>query len=178
MSTIFKFRRGTTTQVAAFTGAVGEVVIDTTKNTLVVQDGSTAGGFIIAKVSDITAALVTVASNLSTAIANFISRDSATGSAAMPSGTTAQRSVTGLVAGWFRFNTDLGKFEGYNGNAWGSVGGGATGGGSDTVFQENSRVVTTNYTLSSGKSAVVVGPLTVNTGITVTVPAGQRLVIL
>lgn len=171
MSTIFKLRRGTTSQHSTFTGAAGEATIDTTKNTVVVHDGATAGGFALAKFTDIATAITT-------AIANLISRDSATGAAAMPAGTTAQRSVTGLVAGWFRFNTDLGKFEGYNGSTWGSVGGGATGGGSDTVFQENSRVVTTSYTLSSGKSAVVVGPLTVNAGVAVTVPAGQRLVVL
>lgn len=167
MSTIFKLRRGTTTQHSTFTGAAGEATIDTTKNTIVVHDGATAGGFSLAKFSDIAAAVV-----------NFISRDSATGAAAIPAGTTAQRSVAGLVAGWFRFNTTTNAFEGYNGTAWGSIGGGATGAGGDTVFQENSRVVTTNYTLSSGKSAVVVGPLTVNSGVAVTVPSGQRLVVL
>ena len=37
-------RRGTTTQHASFTGADGEVTVDTTKKTLVVHDGATAGG--------------------------------------------------------------------------------------------------------------------------------------
>ena len=49
MSKQVQFRRGTTTQVNAFTGAEGEVVVDTTKDTLVVQDGTTAGGFPLAK---------------------------------------------------------------------------------------------------------------------------------
>lgn len=48
MSIPFKWRRGTAAQVAAFTGAAGEVVIDTTNNTLVVQDGVTVGGFPVA----------------------------------------------------------------------------------------------------------------------------------
>jgi len=39
-------------------------------------------------------------------------------------------------------------------------------------------VVTTNYTLSTNKSAMCVGPLTINTGVTVTIPSGERLVIL
>lgn len=39
-----KLRRGTTAQHAAFTGAVGEVTVDTDKNTLVVHDGVTPGG--------------------------------------------------------------------------------------------------------------------------------------
>ena len=55
---------------------------------------------------------------------------------------------------------------------------GATGAGGDEVFVENERVVTTNYTLSSNKSAMCVGPLTINTGVTVTIPSGERLVIL
>ena len=44
MAKLLKLRRGTTTQHASFTGAEGEVTIDTTKDTAVVHDGSTAGG--------------------------------------------------------------------------------------------------------------------------------------
>lgn len=60
----------------------------------------------------------------------------------------------------------------------GSAASGAVGGGSDKVFYENSPTVTTNYTLTTGKNAVMVGPLAVNTGVTLTVPTGQRLVVL
>ena len=56
--------------------------------------------------------------------------------------------------------------------------GSARGGNSDQVFFENSTTVTANYTITSGKNAVVVGPLTVNSGVTLTVPSGQRLVVL
>ena len=45
MSTRVQFRRGNTAQTAAFTGAVGEVTVNTDNNTLVVQDGVTAGGW-------------------------------------------------------------------------------------------------------------------------------------
>lgn len=45
MPTILQLRRGTTTEHSSFTGAVGEVTINTTKDTAVVHDGSTAGGF-------------------------------------------------------------------------------------------------------------------------------------
>ena len=55
---------------------------------------------------------------------------------------------------------------------------GATGAGGDQVFVENERVVTTSYTLSTNKSAMCVGPLTLNSGVTVTIPSGERLVIL
>jgi hypothetical protein len=45
MATTLKLRRGTTTQHATFTGALGEVTVDTDKDVIVVHDGSTAGGF-------------------------------------------------------------------------------------------------------------------------------------
>ena len=43
-----QFRRGTTTEHNSFTGLLGEVTVDTTKKSLVVHDGSTAGGFALA----------------------------------------------------------------------------------------------------------------------------------
>ena len=44
MAKLLKLRRGTTTQHASFTGAEGEVTVDTSKDTAVVHDGSQAGG--------------------------------------------------------------------------------------------------------------------------------------
>jgi hypothetical protein len=44
-----QFRRGTTAQHATFTGALAEVTVDTDKKTLIVHDGTTAGGSVIAK---------------------------------------------------------------------------------------------------------------------------------
>ena len=45
MATAVQLRRGTTTQNNAFTGALGEVSVDTTLDTIRVHDGSTAGWF-------------------------------------------------------------------------------------------------------------------------------------
>ena len=45
MSTQVQFRRGTTGETSTFTGAVGEVTVNTSINTCVVHDGSTVGGF-------------------------------------------------------------------------------------------------------------------------------------
>jgi hypothetical protein len=100
-----------------------------------------------------------------------------TGFMLIPKGTTAQRPVT-PVDGEMRYNTDTDQFEGYQGGAWGQLGGGATGGGGDEVFVENARVVTVNYTLSTGKSAESVGPISVASGITVTIPSGERWIVL
>ena len=44
-----QFRRGTTAQHSSFTGLLGEVTVDTDKNTLVVHDGSTTGGYPLAR---------------------------------------------------------------------------------------------------------------------------------
>jgi hypothetical protein len=100
-----------------------------------------------------------------------------TGFMLIPKGTTAERPVS-PVNGEIRYNTTTSQFEGYQGGAWGQLGGGATGGGGDEVFVENGVTVTTNYTLSTGKNASSVGPITINAGITVTVPSGQRWVVL
>jgi hypothetical protein len=100
-----------------------------------------------------------------------------TGFMLIPKGTTAQRPVS-PVNGEIRYNTDTAQFEGYQGGAWGQLGGGATGGGPDEVFVENGVTVTTNYTLSTGKNAESVGPITINAGITVSIPSTQRWVIL
>jgi len=51
MATQVQFRRGTSTENNSFTGALGEVTVDTTNDTLRVHDGSTAGGFQSAKLT-------------------------------------------------------------------------------------------------------------------------------
>ena len=95
----------------------------------------------------------------------------------LPDGTTAQRPGS-PVNGMVRYNTTLSTFEGYKAGAWGAIGGGATGGGSDDVFYENGQTVTSNYTLTTSKNAMTAGPVTINSGITVTVPSGSSWVIV
>jgi hypothetical protein len=89
----------------------------------------------------------------------------------LPVGTTANRPAgsTGLI----RFNTDLVQFEGYNGTSWTSVGGGAKGGGADQAFFENDIRHHDNYTITTNKNAMTAGPITINTGVTVTIPTGS-----
>ena len=53
MAIQIQLRQGTTTEHNTFTGAVGEVTVDTTKDTLVVHDGVTVGGTVLAKVSEV-----------------------------------------------------------------------------------------------------------------------------
>lgn len=94
----------------------------------------------------------------------------------VPVGTTAQR-PTG-AAGYLRFNSTILQYEGYNGTAWSPVGGGATGGGGDQVFVQNGQTVTADYTITTAFNAMSTGPISVNSGITVTIPSGSNWVVL
>lgn len=74
-----------------------------------------------------------------------------TGAVEMPTGTDAQRPTA--VTGMFRFNTTNTSFEGYDGAAWGAIGGGATnfvdsysGDGSTTIFTLSNSVASENDT--------------------------------
>ena len=63
--------------------------------------------------------------------------------------------------------------------AWAEVPAGApTGGGTEKVFYENENSVDTDYTLTTNYNAVSAGPVTVASGVTVTIPAGQAWVIV
>ena len=65
MAIEIKFRRGTATQHNSFTGANGEITVDTTNKTLRVHDGVTTGGTRLAKFSEIaTANLLSVTTNI------------------------------------------------------------------------------------------------------------------
>jgi len=81
-----------------------------------------------------------------------------TGSLKVPTGTSVQRSGTGI-----RYNTTFGQYEGYdiNTSQWSAIGGGATGSAGNQVFYENDQVITANYTLPADKNAMTTGPITV-----------------
>jgi hypothetical protein len=116
------------------------------------------------------------ATNVQAAIAELdtekVPRTSTTGSAVLPSGTELQRDGS-PSAGYIRFNSDASSFEGYNGTAWGAIGGGATGGGTDAWALEHDNTITTDYTIGTGKNVINAGPMTINSGVTVTVPTGS-----
>jgi hypothetical protein len=81
-----------------------------------------------------------------------------TGSLVVPTGTSVQRSGTGI-----RYNTTFGQYEGYdiNTSQWSSIGGGATGSAGNQVFYENDQVITANYTIPADKNASTTGPITI-----------------
>ena len=61
-------------------------------------------------------------------------------------------------------------------------GGGAVGGGSDKLFMENGTTMTTNYTIGTEfgatANAVSAGPITINSGVILTIPAGSTYTVV
>ena len=102
-----------------------------------------------------------------------VAKTSATGSAVIPTGTTGQQDGS-PAAGYLRFNTTDTSFEGYDGSAWGSIGGGAT---SDAIY-ENSATITEDITIATGRNGMSTGPISVAGGVTVTVSSGARYVVI
>jgi hypothetical protein len=61
--------------------------------------------------------------------------------------------------------------------SWGKAGG-AAGGGTDSVFYENDQTVNNDYTIGTNKNAMSAGPITIDSGATVTIPSGSTWVIV
>jgi hypothetical protein len=79
-----------------------------------------------------------------------VDKDSDTGAALLPMGTTAQRPAAGR--GKIRFNTDLARFECHNGTTWGSLS------VNDAVFYTNDQVITESNAVAAGQNAMSIGP--------------------
>ena len=91
----------------------------------------------------------------------------------LTSGTVADARISTLTASKL-----TGALPAIDGSNLTGISAGATGGGSDEVFYENDQTVTTNYTITNGKNAIAAGPITVNSGVTVTVGSGETLTIV
>ena len=97
----------------------------------------------------------------------------ATGSAVLPAGTTAQRDGT-PAAGYLRWNTTDTSAEVYDGTAWAAVGGGNT---TDQGLHEHANTISANYVMTAGNNALTAGPITINTGVSVSIPTGSTWVV-
>jgi len=114
-----------------------------------------------------------VTSSIQTQLDAKVAKTSSTGSAVLPSGTTAERDGS-PSAGYLRWNSDDTSAEVYDGSAWAAVGGGnSTGEG----LYEHAHTITANYSITSGNNALSAGPVTINSGVSVTVPTGSTWVI-
>ena len=72
------------------------------------------------------------------------------------------------------------KVLGYtsNGMEWTVAAAGATGAGGDKIFWENGQTVTTDYTITNNYNAGTWGPVTINSGVTVTIGDGEYWTIM
>jgi hypothetical protein len=69
----------------------------------------------------------------------------------------------------YNFSTAMSVFD-----SLGIVGGAVASG----AIYENSQSITANYTMTAGKNGSSVGPITVDGGVTVTIPAGSTWLVL
>lgn len=99
-------------------------------------------------------------------IVSLNGKTGATGPAGGPTGATGPSGATGPAGG------PTGA-TGATGPAGPSGGGGATGAGTDAIFWENDQNVTASYTITTNKNAMTAGPITVDAGVSVTVPSGS-----
>jgi len=120
----------------------------------------------------------------STGATGIIGPIGATGSTGS-TGSTGLRGSTGSTG--LRGSTGSTGLTGSTGPSGGPTGAtgliGATGampmgGGTDKLFYENDIAMTTNYTITSGKNAMSAGPITVNSGVVLTVPSGSTYTIV
>jgi hypothetical protein len=146
---------------ASVTGTLGVTGNATFTNDLTVN-GNTTLGNASGDTITLNAATATIPNNL-----NF----NGTGTVRLPNGTTGQRPTP--AAGMIRYNTTSGLFEGYT-TQWGGIGGASANG----AVYENAQSITENYTMTTNFNGESVGPITVASGVTVTIPSGSRWVVL
>lgn len=101
-----------------------------------------------------------------------VPRTSTTGSAVIPSGTSAQRDGS-PVEGMIRYNTDLVQYESYLNGNWAPLGSGQTLGNALTkaIFY-NANTISENITIQTGTNGGTFGPVTISDGFTVTISEG------
>ena len=99
MAIQIQLRQGTTTEHNSFTGAVGEVTVDTTNKTLVVHDGVTAGGTPLLKASQLVDSTSTVKGVTRFATATEVANKSNVSAAVTPSNAATIAQSTGFGVG-------------------------------------------------------------------------------
>lgn len=153
---LFTFDSGTNTPRATFADASGTtvnenpVVLDSRGEALIFWNGSYR-----VRLEDALGNVIWTVDSVSEIILNY--RTGSSGSLIVPAGATAQRDAVPQL-GYFRFNTDTGKFEGFGTSGWGDIGGGGaggTGGGDDVAFFESDITLTSSFTI--GDSAYKLG---------------------
>jgi hypothetical protein len=184
----------TTTNKVLAQPAQGDLTWDVPLNTNFLIIDKALGGTATIDVTGVTATPVTLTSGTplyqyQNLIIAFIGTLTANVTYQVPSGVGGQWIITSAATGAFTITFKTAAVGGatvtipvsvtgvtvYSDgtNVYLTGGGGATGGGVDQVFFQNSQVVTTSYTITTGKNAMSAGPITINSGVTVTIPSGS-----
>ncbi len=126
--------------------------------------------------SSLTTATVTTTGAASVGTTLTVGADgtfSGTGQVKLPAGTTAERSGS-PANGMMRYNSTSGTFEGYASGVWGGIGGAQAGGAITT----NNKLASSDYTITTLQNGFSVGPITIASGVTITVAVDSRWVII
>ena len=124
MPTQIQLRRGSTVQTSTFTGAAGEITVDTDKKVVVVHDGASAGGIPLARGNHAQAAFdaANATSTGSTSAGSYANSAYSTANTAATNATTAdQRAVTSGVYANAAFAAANAKFSATGGTISGDV---------------------------------------------------------
>lgn len=181
MAKVLQFRRGTTSGISTITGLEGELFVDLTKDTLVVMDGSTAGGQALQK--EITASTnvnagVVTATTFSGSLGNTLTLNT--------SGTGLSGSTTFNNSGAATFTVTSNATSANTAGAivsrnalGGFTAGIVTTSSITSPFIMSYNQISSNFTVPSNYNAASVGPvLTINNGVVITVETNANWFIL
>ena len=165
----------------------GELAINVVDGKLYYKDGSSVVQLLASKAaasgifSTVTTSLINSTSSLTLATTSIPALSintlqnvtlNSSGAVTVPVGTTVQQPTP--ATGMLRFNTDNGQVEGYDGAQWGGIGGAAAGG----AISLNNQTASSSYNITSTENGFSVGPITTAAGVTITVSAGSRWIII
>jgi hypothetical protein len=165
MATAIQWRRGTTSQHSSFTGLAGEITVDTDLNTVIVHDGSTAGGHRIAKYTEVTSA---AAGDISSVVAgNGLTGGSTSGDATISLDTSSATFTGGVqtflaggtLAGHIIPTTDITYDLGSSSKQWRDiyVGPGSLYVNGQQVLQDNSGTIQVSADANQNVGIVTTG---------------------
>ena len=153
-------------------GALMDSEVDSDIKTLSLPANTTISAFGRTLVDDAAASNARTTLGLGTA-ATTASTAYATAAQGVLAGTALQPAGNGSGLTNLTSGNLTGALPAIDGSSLTGIAAGATGGGNDDIFYENGQNVTTNYTITNGKNAMSAGPITIDSGVTVTVGAGE-----